>query len=147
MRSRRTMISVTLLAALAGCGTSPGGAPGPTPGSGGIGRPQPRPAVTLTLADGGRTVRLRVGQAVRVRLAAGGWGRWRQPVNSGPALHRTYAAGGYPGSQPAVAVFRAVRPGRATVHSVTDFACLHAHPRCMVAQRVWAVPVAVTGAP
>ena len=44
---------------------------------------------------------------------------------------------------PARATFVAVRVGRAFLFSMTDAPCLHAKPRCMIAQRLWRVTIIV----
>jgi hypothetical protein len=96
---------------------------------------------TLTVADSGETVRLKVGQSVRVVLRGGG--TWDLPRAAGKAVRRTSASGGYPTSPPARATFRAVRPGTAVLRSMTDAKCLHAQPPCAIAQRLWTVTVIV----
>jgi hypothetical protein len=98
----------------------------------------------VTVADNGATVRLRAGQHLRVILDVSGE-QWRPPASSATVLRRTAAAGGYPAAGPAEATFLATRAGRATIHSVTDAACLHTQPRCLRPQRVWAVHITVTG--
>jgi hypothetical protein len=149
------MISAGLLAALAGCG-----APSASSAHGGISGnevratvgsqlPTPDPSasngtVTVTVADNGETVRLRVGQRLHVVLSGRGEQQWHRPASSGPAVHLVTTTGGYPTRQPADAVFLAVQAGRASVSSVTDYACLHTQPACTIAQRVWAIRVIVT---
>lgn len=102
--------------------------------------------VTLTQSDSGATVVLARGQFIIVVLGAPGYPTWDQPLAAGPqaaSLRRVSASGGYPSSAPARATFLAVRPGTAAIRSLTDAACLHAKPRCMIAQRVWQVSVIV----
>jgi hypothetical protein len=99
--------------------------------------------VTLTAADSGAVVRLRIGQQVTVVLAPD-VEQWHLPAASGTALRLVSASGGFPGHQPARAVFRAVSPGTALLSSTSDAACLHAHPRCMIPQRVWQATVIVS---
>lgn len=94
------------------------------------------------MADDGATIRLRVGQEVTVVLGAGGL-MWDLPSASGGAVSRISASGGYPSTQPARAVFRAVRLGTSALGSLTDARCLHSSPRCEIAQRVWRVFVIV----
>jgi hypothetical protein len=113
--------------------------------------PQPTPAstplagpVTLTAAARGAVVYLRVGQQVTVILAPG-FQAFHQPRATGTALRPVSASGGYPGQRPARAVFRAVAPGTATLSAVSDTACLHAHPPCMVPQQTWTATVHVSG--
>jgi hypothetical protein len=102
-------------------------------------RPRSR---TLTVADNGATVRMRIGQSVRVVLASGGM-MWDAPKATGHAFHRTSVSGGYPTGRPAKATFRAVHAGRSSISSVTDAKCLHAKPPCTIAQRLWSVVVVV----
>ncbi len=90
----------------------------------------------LTVADDGASVRLRPGQVVTVVLASGGL-MWDIPAASGAAARRISGSGGYPARRPAVAVFRAVRPGRSWLTSFTDAPCLHAQPKCEIPQRLW----------
>jgi len=61
---------------------------------------------------------------------------WDRPQLIGSALQLVSAAGGYPSRDPMQALFRAVSPGTAIVSSLSDAPCLHARPRCMIAQRV-----------
>ena len=100
-------------------------------------------SVTLTAADRA-VVYLRVGQQVTVILAPG-FQAFHQPGATGAALRLVSASGGYPGRRPARAVFRAVAPGTSTLSAVSDTACLHAHPRCMVPQQIWTATVHVSG--
>jgi len=98
--------------------------------------------VTVTEADNGAAVRLRVGQ--RLHVVLGGRGeQWRRPASSGKAMRLTAASGGYPTGRSADAVFLAVRAGTASVSSITDYPCLHAQPPCKVAQRIWSIRVTV----
>ena len=96
---------------------------------------------TLTVADNGATVRLHVGDSVRVVLASGGV--WDLPRASGHAVRRIKASGGYPTGRPARATFRAVRPGKSMLTSITDAKCLHSRPSCKIAQRLWSVTIIV----
>jgi hypothetical protein len=45
-----------------------------------------------------------------------------------------------------VATFTAVSPGRVTLHSMTDAACLHSQPPCTLPQRAWQATVVVAHA-
>ena len=100
------------------------------------------PAGPLTQADNGKTLQLTVGQQITVVLTRSPM-TWDQPTAQGSAVTRVSASGGYPGTTPARAVFRAVAPGTAQLTSVTDMQCLHATPRCSVPQEVWTVRVVV----
>jgi hypothetical protein len=127
---------VTVLAlAVGGCGVADGSA---MP----HGRAGPHTLV-LRVSDDGKTIHMRVGQLVIVDLSSKGL-MWDRPTASGQALRRISASGGYPTTRPARAEFRAVRPGKAGVSSVTDAKCLHAKPRCEIAQRLWHVAIIVS---
>jgi hypothetical protein len=99
--------------------------------------------VVLTVADNGVTVRLRPGQRVQVVLASQANFGWRVPGVVGTAVRKTAGSGGFPSSQPARATFLAVLPGKATLVTMDDFACLHVHPACLPAQELWRVTVVV----
>lgn len=96
----------------------------------------------VTQADNGKTFKLTVGQRITVTLAASPM-MWDQPTAQGSAVTRVSASGGYPGTTPAIAVFRAVAPGTAQLTSATDMQCLHTTPRCSVPQEIWSVTVVV----
>jgi hypothetical protein len=97
---------------------------------------------TLTVADDGATVRLRVGQVVAVALVPDG-GTWDAPRASGDAVRRASSSGGYPSLRPARAIFRALRTGQSVITSLTDAQCLHSQPSCEIPQRLWQVLVIV----
>lgn len=142
----RTLIAVDALLALvvlAGCG-SQGNANGRSGGTGGDHSPAlPPPATNLTTADNGKTVRLRLGQSLAVRLDPAGGMSWHLPEADGAALRRASTNGGYPRRGPALATFAAVALGQVSLHSITDAACLHSQPPCTLAQRTWQVTVVV----
>lgn len=148
MHASRVVVSAVLVAVLAGCGVAAGGGHGRVPGSevtvsGSSATPDPSASgglVTVTEADNGATVRLRVGQRLHVVLAGS---QWRRPASSGDAMRLSNASGGYPTRRRADAVFLAIRTGTASVSSITDYPCLHAQPPCKVAQRIWSVQVTV----
>jgi hypothetical protein len=96
-------------------------------------------AHTLTASDSDATVQLPVGQSVTVSLPA----EYDPPAATGDALTRTATAGGYPTRRPVDATFTAVRAGRADITTATDYPCLHATPRCQIAQSLWRVHVIV----
>jgi len=148
----RMMIAVAALAALAGCGSavngghdgSQGNGKGMTTGGGSTkpGSSEPNGEVTVTEADSGKAVHLRIGQRLRVVLGGQGM-QWHRPATPEPTLRLADTSGGYPSASPAVAVFIAVRSGTAAVTSITDHPCLHASPPCKIAQRVWSIRVLV----
>ena len=99
--------------------------------------------VTLTEADNGATVILRPGQTISVVLGGHSFISWHAPRAAGATLRLISSSGGYPGNKPALARFRAARPGRTAISSVTDAACLHAQPACEIPQQLWQVSVTV----
>jgi hypothetical protein len=101
------------------------------------------PARPVIQADNGKTFQLTVGQQITVVLDTPPM-MWDQPTAHGSAVTRVSASGGYPGTTPAQAVFRAVSPGTAQLTSVTDMQCLHATPRCLPPQQIWSVSVVVS---
>jgi hypothetical protein len=105
--------------------------------------PTQRPAGPVTQADNGKTFQLTVGQQITVVLDTPS-GMWDQPAAHGRAVTRVSASGGYPGTTPAQAVFRAVSPGTAQLTSATDMQCLHTTPRCLPAVQIWSVSVVVS---
>jgi hypothetical protein len=140
------MIAVVWVAgAVAACGTERQASTGqPADSTASAAKPPARAPVSLTVLSNGKTVRLFRGQSVTVVLRPAGLS-WHVPAATGRAVRRTSASGGYPGRQPARATFLATSPGRATLGSIDDIACLHARPSCAVVQRSWQVVVFVTG--
>jgi len=105
--------------------------------------PRPGESGTVTVAedDSGKTIRLKVGQKLVVRLPS----EYRPATAADQqVLVRTSATGGYPTTREMVAVFEARRGGQASVEASTDYACLHATPSCALPQRLWSVTVVVT---
>ena len=160
-----SVVAGLAVAGIAACGTGPGPAGAPAPVGVSVGSASASPAVTgtvpavpggratpsgrvflggrtLTMADDGAKVRLRVGQSVAVVLVGRGL-MWDVPGASGRAVRRVSAVGGYPAAEPARAVFRAVRRGVSWLMSSTDARCLHAQPRCEIPQRLWRAEVIV----
>ena len=102
--------------------------------------------VTLTTADDGATVVVVPGQMITVVLAGQGMLRWNPPRLAGSvpgALRQLSASGGYPSDAPARTSYRAIQAGTAEIISGTNAPCLHAHPPCEIAQRLWRVTVVV----
>jgi hypothetical protein len=98
----------------------------------------------LTTADNGTTVTVVLGQQLTVELAPGtGAYAWDPPRLTGSSLQLISVAGGYPSRDVMRAVFLAAAPGPTVVSSTSDTACLHARPRCMLAQRIWRAQVIV----
>ena len=144
MRASRPFVLAALALTVAACGTV--SAPGA--GGSGSGSPPASSGVVITVADNGKTVVLTPGKVLVVRLAGQGMLTWDRPrlAGSGPgALRELSAHGGYPSRAPVVARFLAVRPGTATLSSITDARCLHVAPKCAFAQRGWHVKVIVRG--
>lgn len=99
------------------------------------------PSVTLTEADNGKTITLRIGQTLGISLPAA----YRPTAVSGPALVKALTRGGYPTGQPLFEVYRTGTAGSADVSTATDYACLHTTPRCALPQKLWQVHVDVVG--
>ncbi|RGA05294.1 hypothetical protein DI270_008755 [Microbispora triticiradicis] len=99
------------------------------------------PSVTLTEADNGKTITLRIGQTLGISLPAA----YRPTAVSAPALVKALTRGGYPTDQPLFEVYRTGTAGSADVSTMTDYACLHTTPRCALPQRLWRVHVDVVG--
>lgn len=96
--------------------------------------------VTVTEADAGSTIGLRVGDTLVVSL-----GRDYRPTRlSGPALRLRQLSGGFPTGQPLLARYDAAQPGVVDVNTMTDYACLHTTPACGIPQRQWILHVNVT---
>lgn len=94
--------------------------------------------------DSGRTITVRRGDTITVRLPGGASGGYHRPRSTDrTVVRRTSASGGYPSAQDARASFVARHRGRADLTSTTDFTCLHTTPRCLPAQRTWVVHVRV----
>lgn len=91
-------------------------------------------------AQSGQTVRMHVGDKLRVQLRSS----YDPPTSSRPdRLRRVRYSGGYPTGQPLTAVFKALRTGRAEVSAQTDYPCLHTTPRCEIAQQMYVVHVVI----
>ncbi len=107
-------------------------------------RSGPAPTASATVVtdhDSGETVRLKVGQLLRVQLTQDSYAR---PVSSAEQIVvRRSSSGGYPSTPPVDAVFEAVGRGAADVTASTDYACFHAEPRCLRPTRQWTVHVLV----
>jgi hypothetical protein len=106
--------------------------------------PSPTPTYTgsrtLVESDSGATIRLKVGEIVKVSLPS----EYDKPNAQSDVISRVSSTGGYPTGKPLDATFRAERVGRTDMTSTTDYACLHAQPRCMLPQREWIVHVIVS---
>jgi hypothetical protein len=102
--------------------------------------------VTVTTSDDGATVVVVPRQVITVVLGGQGMLRWNRPRLAGSVpgvLRQLSASGGYPSKAPARASYRAVRVGTAKIISGTNARCLHTHPPCEIAQRLWRVTVVV----
>jgi hypothetical protein len=106
--------------------------------------PLPGATIHIDESDNGAAVALRIGQHLVLTLT----GSWTAP-RAAPAPGalesplRTDARRGYPDPPPATAQFSAVAVGTAQVVAVTDAACLHTEPRCLMAGRSFTVTVHV----
>jgi hypothetical protein len=101
---------------------------------------------TLTFADNGAAVTLRVGQAVDLVLPQSGIGAWDRPTIDGTALAITAVSGGYPSSTPLRVRFIARTAGDATIRTGTDLACFHTTPKCLPPVMLWSVTVHIANA-
>lgn len=102
--------------------------------------------VRLSASDNGATVVVKPGQEILVVLGGTGRARWNSIRLTGLAedvLRQLSQNGGYPSIAPARASYRAIRPGTTELVSGTNAPCLHAHPRCQLAQLLWRVTVIV----
>jgi hypothetical protein len=100
---------------------------------------------SLTTADAGSLVSLRVGQQLPVELPPGSAGNWGIPTVQGWALVMVSHSGGYPSdTTPLRATFTAKAPGAATILVATDMACFHMSVGCSPAVGTWSVTVQVT---
>jgi hypothetical protein len=110
--------------------------------------PEPPPQADATVhvdqSFDGATLTLRVGQHLLLVLG-GSWTPPRAAILAGTATPplRTDSSDGYPAPPPATALFTAFSIGTTTITAVTDAACLHTAPRCLMAQRMFAVTVHV----
>jgi hypothetical protein len=97
--------------------------------------------VVVLEEDAGKKVRLRPGQQLRVELGAD----FRPvSVSDEDVLRPLTLTGGYPTSEPLIAVLAAVSPGDIFLSSSTDFACLYETMPCSMPQREWRLSVTVT---
>jgi hypothetical protein len=143
MRPRIAIAAAALAFVSSACGA------GTTqPNATGNSTPSPKPSKSLVRVvgtdDAGSTVEVKVDESLRVELSSD-YG----PPTARPAgiVERTSVDGGYPTGRPMVAVFRATAPGTADIESTTDYACLHATPRCMLPQQLWSIHVVVRVSP
>ena len=103
---------------------------------------QPIDGPTVVSDDAsGSTVYLHVGQQLQVQLTHG---TYDPPTSATGVLVRRSSTGGYPTTQPAMAVFEAVGQGTADVTATSDAACFHAQPRCLMPTHVWVVHVNIS---
>jgi len=106
--------------------------------------PSPTPTYigsrTLVESDSGGTIKLKVGDLVKVSLPS----EYDPATAQGSVLTRLSSSGGYPSGKPMEATFRAESTGRTDITSSTDYPCLHTQPMCGIAQRLWIVHVIVS---
>ncbi len=97
--------------------------------------------VRLTEKDAGRTIRVRPGTVIIVKLT-GGPGSYLAPTTDAPnVLRADSTSGGYPAEGPTSATFTAIGQGTAQITSTTDAACLHSEPACMIPQQQFTVTI------
>ncbi|HVV76577.1 MAG TPA: hypothetical protein VHC43_11115 [Mycobacteriales bacterium] len=98
------------------------------------------PRTFIAPTQSGQTVRMHVGDKLKITLGAS----FRRPTSTNRAvIHRINHSGGYPTNETARATFKAMSAGKAVISSETDAPCLHATPRCEIAQQAWFVHVIV----
>jgi hypothetical protein len=97
--------------------------------------------VTVTAADNGRAVSLRVGDTLVVSLPSQ---YDPPPSNTGGVLVQRDVSGGYPTNQPLVAHYTAAVPGQAVVTTYTDNPCDHDPTPCPGPIMRWTIQVTVT---
>jgi hypothetical protein len=101
--------------------------------------------VHVGLSANGQRVDLQIGQRLEVSLDRS-WTPPRVEVQDvGATLQplRVDSAQGYPADVQAFGWFTAVRRGTTTITAHTDYACLHAAPRCAVPTKVFTLTVVV----
>jgi hypothetical protein len=162
MSRLRMAAAAALVLVLTGCGTAAGPGSGGSSSMGTIGSPTqrslsaPSPSSSpvtpagnvLTAADTGARVTLMTGQRLTVDLAPGaGAYAWHRPRLTGSGLRLLSVTGGYPSHGLMRAVYLASGPGTAVLSSSSDMPCLHARPRCLVAQRLWTATVIIQAKP
>jgi hypothetical protein len=97
--------------------------------------------VTVTTADNGRALSLRVGDTLVVSLPSQ---YDPPPSNTGGVLVQRDVSGGYPTNQPLVAHYTAAAPGQADVTTYTDNPCDHDPTPCPGPIMRWTIHVTVT---
>jgi len=132
-------------------GTSTTPVPGTVAGTTVAGPPSPSMRATVRSSTGatvvsddasGSAVHLHAGQQLEVHLTQA---TYDPPVSSdSKTLFRRSSSGGYPTTQPVMAVFEATGRGAADITTTTDAACFHTQPRCLMPTRQWVVHVTVT---
>jgi hypothetical protein len=97
--------------------------------------------VTVTTADNGRALSLRVGDTLVVSLPSQ---YDPPPSNTGGVLVQRDVSGGYPTNQPLVVHYTASAPGQADVTTYTDNPCDHDPTPCPGPIMRWTIHVSVT---
>lgn len=100
---------------------------------------------TLGVAADGRSVTMRVGDVLAVRLVPpNGSQNWDRLTASDPNVMTVRSSsGGYPGRSPLMATVVAAAVGRSRLSTQSDQSCLHTTPRCLPPQVGWSVTVTV----
>ncbi len=94
----------------------------------------------VTLADAGRTFRMRPGQ--RFALVLGGPPpNWRVTVSDTAVLQRVPNVMVVRGAQ---GIYQARQAGSAVLSAVSHYACESAHPACLTADRLFRVTIRVS---
>jgi len=122
----------------AGSGSGVSGSSGSSASSGG----QTPPPLVVTQTDQGRTVSLRVGQTLEVRLAGGGSQRWSEPRSADATMLEETAASANSTTGDASGTFVARTPGSTRVSSDARPIC-PAGQACPDFVRLWTITVDV----
>jgi hypothetical protein len=92
----------------------------------------------VTLADGGSTVRMHVGQSFLLKLGSDGWS---VTVEDQAVISRVINIAVVRGAQ---GVYLAHAPGQTTLDAIGPSPCPNAVPKCGAPQRVFRVTIVVT---
>lgn len=130
------LVAISLVLACGSVSRSPSGDGTPTPPA--------REAGAVTEQDDGVSLRLEVGQTLRVTLhQLPGYTEWGSPQSSDPRILAPIVAAPSAGTAVFAATFRAAAPGTARLSSATGLACSPGRA-CPALARAWTVTVAVS---
>jgi cytoskeletal protein RodZ len=101
--------------------------------------------IVVTEAASGSTVTLHIGQSLRVQLSGSALDPWSQPTASDPNILQPQPTGMMPTQGSAIAQYRGVAAGQATVTATQDPTCRSATPPCAILTRMFSITVNVVG--